>query len=48
MTAKMHEMGHEVYLYENTEGGHAASYTPEHTAKVIAMYYSFFYDQLMK
>lgn len=48
MTARMEEMGHEVYLFENTEGGHAASYIPEQTAQVIAMYFSFFHDQLMK
>ncbi|MBA7534731.1 Prolyl endopeptidase [subsurface metagenome] len=48
MTAKMEEMGYNVYLFENTEGGHAASYTPEQRAKVSSMYYSFFSDQLMK
>ncbi len=48
MTAKMEEMGYNVYLFENTEGGHGASYTPDHMAKVSAMYYSFFYNQLME
>ncbi|MBN2522074.1 MAG: S9 family peptidase [Bacteroidales bacterium] len=48
MTALMEEMGYNVYLFENTEGGHGASYTPDHMAKVSAMYYSFFYDQLME
>jgi len=46
MTAKMEDMGHKVYLFENTEGGHAATYTPEQHAKFIAMNYSFFMDQL--
>ncbi len=46
MTAKMEAMGYKVFLFENTEGGHAASYTPEQRAKLVAMNYSFFMDQL--
>ncbi len=48
MTATMEEMGYQVYLFENTEGGHGASYTPDHIARTTAMYYSFFYNQLME
>jgi prolyl oligopeptidase len=48
MTAKMESFGNEVYLYENTEGGHAATVTPEQTARLIALYYTFLIDQLMK
>ncbi len=46
MTAKMLDQGHDVMLFENTEGGHGASYTPEETARTIAMYYSFFRKEL--
>ena len=46
MTAKMESMGYEVYLFENTEGGHAATYTPEQHAKLISINYSFFTDRL--
>lgn len=46
MVAKMEAMGDKVYLFENTEGGHAASYTPEQNAKLVAMLYSFFLDKL--
>jgi prolyl oligopeptidase len=48
MTAKMEEMGYEVYLFENTEGGHGVSYTPDHIARLTAIYFSFFHDQLME
>jgi prolyl oligopeptidase len=47
MTAKMEAFGNEVYLFENTEGGHAATVTPEQKARLTALYYSFFVDQLM-
>jgi len=46
MTAKMEALGAKVYLFENTEGGHAASYTPEQHAKLVALNYSFFIDKL--
>lgn len=48
MTAKMEAMGAKVYLFENTEGGHAASYTPEQRAKLSALNYSFFVDKLIE
>ena len=47
MTAKMESFGNKVYLFENTEGGHAATVTPEQKARLTALYYTFFYDQLM-
>ncbi len=46
MVAKMEALGQRVFFFENTEGGHAASYTPEHRSRIAAMYYSFFIDQL--
>jgi len=41
----MEEAGAEVYFFENTEGGHTGSYTPEQRAKSTAMTLSFFRDQ---
>ncbi|WP_250434346.1 prolyl oligopeptidase family serine peptidase [Hanstruepera flava] len=37
MAAKMLDMGHPIYYYENTEGGHAGSSTNEQRAKSSAM-----------
>ncbi len=37
MAAKMIDMGHPIYYYENTEGGHAGSSTNEQRAKSSAM-----------
>ena len=47
MAASMEELGNRIYLFENTEGGHNASYTPDHVSRMVAMNYSFFTDQLM-
>jgi prolyl oligopeptidase len=47
MTAKMEDLGHTVYLFENMKGGHGASYMPAQKAMVSAMYYTFFTDQLL-
>jgi prolyl oligopeptidase len=41
MTAKMLDMGHKVYYYENTEGGHGGSSTNEQRAKFYALYYTY-------
>ncbi|MGQ9617360.1 MAG: prolyl oligopeptidase family serine peptidase [Candidatus Aminicenantia bacterium] len=47
MTAKMKDMRHEVYYYENTEGGHAGAATNAQRAYMTALAYSFLYLQLM-
>lgn len=41
MVSKMVDMGHPVYYYENTEGGHAGSSTNEQWAKSNALVYSY-------
>ncbi len=41
MTAKMESMNHEVYLFENTEGGHGGSADNVQRAKVTALTYTF-------
>ncbi len=46
MVAKMKDMGHEVFYFENTEGGHAAATTNEQRAKMNAMVYSYLLMQL--
>lgn len=47
MTAKMKDMGHEVYYYENTEGGHAGAANNQQRAYMTALSYSFLYLQLI-
>ncbi len=46
MAAKMIDMGHKVYYYENTEGGHGGSSTNEQRAKFYALYYSYLWMKL--
>lgn len=41
MAAKMIDMGHKVYYYENTEGGHGGTSTNNQRAKFVALYYSY-------
>lgn len=41
MVAKMNDMGHKTYYYENTEGGHAGSSTNEQRAKEDALTFSY-------
>jgi prolyl oligopeptidase len=41
MAAKMSEMGHKVYYFENTEGGHAGSSTNDQRAKTAALEFSY-------
>ncbi len=41
MVAKMADMGHKIYYYENTEGGHAGSSTNEQRAKAQALRISY-------
>ena len=46
MAAKMEAMGHKVYYYENTEGGHAAASTNKQLALRTALSYSYLWMQL--
>jgi prolyl oligopeptidase len=46
MVAKMESLGHKVYYYENTEGGHAAAATNKQLALRTALSYSYLWMQL--
>jgi prolyl oligopeptidase len=46
MVAKMEGLGHKVYYYENTEGGHAAASTNKQLALRTALSYSYLWMQL--
>lgn len=46
MVARMNEMGHDLYYFENTVGGHAGASDYDQQAKVEAMVYSYLWDQL--
>lgn len=46
MAAKMGDMGHDVYYYENTEGGHAAATTNEQRAFGNSLVYTYLFQQL--
>jgi prolyl oligopeptidase len=46
MAAKMLDMGHKIYYYENTEGGHGGSSTNEQKAKFYSLYYAYLWMKL--
>lgn len=46
MAAKMLELGYPIEYYENTEGGHAGSTTPEQLARRIALSFTFLWEHL--
>lgn len=46
MAARMEALGHKVYYYENTEGGHAAASTNKQLALRTALSYSYLWMQL--
>jgi prolyl oligopeptidase len=46
MVAKMEDMGHKVYYYENTEGGHAAAVTNRQRALKETLTYTYLWMQL--
>jgi prolyl oligopeptidase len=46
MVARMNEMGHAMYYFENTVGGHAGASNFDQAARVEAMIYSYLWDQL--
>ena len=47
MAAKLEQMGHAVYYYENLEGGHGGSANQEQLAYLTALEYVYFMQQLM-
>ncbi|WP_435274098.1 prolyl oligopeptidase family serine peptidase [Psychrobium sp. nBUS_13] len=46
MVAKMQDLGHDVYYYENTEGGHAGAADNKQRADMYALIYSYLWQQL--
>lgn len=46
MVAKMKQLGHQVYCYENTEGGHSAGANLKQHAKRYALEFTYFAQQL--
>jgi prolyl oligopeptidase len=46
MAAKMTDMGHRVFYFENTEGGHGSGVTPEQQARMWALTYSYLWRML--
>lgn len=46
MVARMREMGHDLYYYENTVGGHAGASDNTQAARLQALIYSYLWDQL--
>lgn len=46
MVARMREMGHDLFYYENTVGGHAGASDNTQAARIQAMLYSYLWDQL--
>jgi prolyl oligopeptidase len=46
MAALMESMGHSVYYYENTEGGHGRAVTPTQRARMYAIEYTYLWNRL--
>lgn len=46
MVARLSEMGHDLYYYENTVGGHAGASDNTQVAKLQSLIYSYLWDQL--
>ncbi|MGK7310716.1 MAG: prolyl oligopeptidase family serine peptidase [Candidatus Longimicrobiales bacterium M2_2A_002] len=46
MAKKMMDMGHGVFYWENTEGGHGSGVTPEQRARQTAITYAYLWKQL--
>ncbi|HNX96553.1 MAG TPA: prolyl oligopeptidase family serine peptidase, partial [Candidatus Aminicenantes bacterium] len=46
MAARMQELGHPVYYFENTEGGHGFGTTNKQTAQVNALEYAYLWKML--
>jgi prolyl oligopeptidase len=48
MAARMESMGHPVYYFENTEGGHGSGVTSEQQARTLAVTYTYLWERLGK
>ena len=46
MAALMEALGHPVYYYENTEGGHGRAVTPRQRARMVALQYTYLWTRL--
>jgi prolyl oligopeptidase len=46
MAALMEDMGHDLYYFENTEGGHGAGVTSEQRARMHALTYTYLWERL--
>jgi prolyl oligopeptidase len=47
MVARMREMGHPVYYFENIEGGHSAAANQKQRARRVALEFVYLHRQLM-
>jgi prolyl oligopeptidase len=48
MAARLEKQGHEVWYYENTEGGHGAAANNQQSALMEALAYTFLWNELSK
>jgi prolyl oligopeptidase len=46
MAALMEDLGHDLYYFENTEGGHGAGVTSEQRARMHALTYTYLWERL--
>jgi len=46
MVAKLEALGHPVYYFENTEGGHGSGAVNKQTAQVTALQYAYLWMML--
>jgi prolyl oligopeptidase len=46
MMARMKEQGHDVWYFENTEGGHALAANNIQSAKMMALEFTFLWEAL--
>lgn len=48
MAARMQELGHKFYYFENFEGGHAGAADAEQSAEMEALVFTYFYEKLFR
>jgi prolyl oligopeptidase len=48
MAARLKEQGHDVFYYENTEGGHGAAANNKQSAFMEALAYTFLWNELSR
>jgi prolyl oligopeptidase len=48
MAARLHELGHEAWLYENIEGGHGGAADNQQRADMLALEFAFLWQQLSR